>query len=163
MKSLSRFPWWFLLIVLVGLYLAYAFYNNQTYAEVFDFVKAGLITTIQVTLTAYAIAITIGLLTGLARVSKNPVIYNIATLYVQVMRGVPILVTLLYTAFVVTPWAIDVINSLAWEPAGRSGFAAGGKPAHDLKYPQCGLCGAGHHRPGYQLRRFFRRNLPGRD
>lgn len=112
MKSLSRFPWWFLLIVLVGLYLAYAFYNNQTYAEVFDFVKAGLITTIQVTLTAYAIAITIGLLTGLARVSKNPVIYNIATLYVQVMRGVPILVTLLYTAFVVTPWAIDVINSL---------------------------------------------------
>ncbi|GAB4450512.1 MAG: amino acid ABC transporter permease [Anaerolineae bacterium] len=126
MKSLSRFPWWFLLIVLAGLVLAYAFYNNQTYAEVFDFVKAGLITTIQVTLTAYAIAITIGLLTGLARVSKNPVIYNIATLYVQVMRGVPILVTLLYTAFVVTPWAITVINSL-----GTSLAAAGLLPVEN--------------------------------
>jgi polar amino acid transport system permease protein len=112
MNSLLRFPWWFLTIVLIGLFLAYSFYADETYAEVFDFLKEGILTTLQVTLTAYAIAVTIGLLTGLGRVSKNPIIYNIATLYVQVMRGVPILVTILYTAFVVTPWAITAINGL---------------------------------------------------
>lgn len=112
MKTLSKFPWWFLIIVLAGIFLVYSFYNNQTYAEVFAFLKEGIVTTIKVTLIAYAFAVTIGLLTGLARVSKNPIIYNIATLYVQVMRGVPILVTILYTAFVVTPWAVVAINDL---------------------------------------------------
>lgn len=111
MKTLSKFPWWFLIIVLVGLFLVYSFYNDQTYAEVFVFLREGIVTTIRVTLTAYAIAVTIGLITGLGRVSKNPILYNIATLYVQVMRGVPILVTILYVAFVVTPWAITTINT----------------------------------------------------
>ncbi|MBE7557045.1 MAG: amino acid ABC transporter permease [Anaerolineales bacterium] len=112
MKTVSKFPWWFLVIALVGLFLFYSFYNDQTYAEIFAFLKEGVLTTIKVTLIAYAIAVTVGLLTGLARVSKNPIVYNIATLYVQVMRGVPILVTILYTAFVVTPWAITLINNL---------------------------------------------------
>lgn len=112
MKTVSKFPWWFLVIALAGLFLFYSFYNDQTYAEIFVFLKEGIFTTIKVTLIAYVIAVTIGLLTGLARVSKNPVIYNVATLYVQIMRGVPILVTILYTAFVVTPWAIAVINGL---------------------------------------------------
>lgn len=77
-KSLSRFPWWFFLIVLVGLFLTCAFYNDQNYAEVFDFVKAGLITTVQVTLTAYAIAITIGLLTGLGPRFKESLLSTIS-------------------------------------------------------------------------------------
>jgi polar amino acid transport system permease protein len=112
MQTFSKFPWWFLIIVLIGLFLAYSFYADATYGEIFNFLKEGILTTLKVTLTAYAIAVTIGLITGLGRVSKNPIIYNIATLYVQVMRGVPILVTILYVSFVVTPWAITVINDL---------------------------------------------------
>jgi polar amino acid transport system permease protein len=112
MQTLSKFPWWFLIIVLTGLFLAYSFYADENFAEVFDFLKVGILTTLQVTLIAYGIAVTIGLITGLGRVSKNPIIYNIATLYVQVMRGVPILLTILYTAFVITPWAITAINGL---------------------------------------------------
>jgi polar amino acid transport system permease protein len=64
-----------------------------------------------VTIIAYAFAITIGLLTGLARVSKNPVTYNLATVYVQIMRGLPILVTILYVAFVFIPAVLILINN----------------------------------------------------
>ncbi|MFN8456277.1 MAG: amino acid ABC transporter permease [Anaerolineae bacterium] len=118
--SFSEFPWWLLFIILVGAFLLFSFYNDETYTKVFDFLLEGILTTIQVTLMAYAIAITLGLITGLGRVSKNPIIYNIATLYVQVMRGVPILVTILYVAFVIIPWAIGQLNGLGGFLAGIS-------------------------------------------
>jgi polar amino acid transport system permease protein len=116
--SLSELPWWLLIIILTGIILVSSVYGNETYAAIFDFIKEGIFTTVRVTLTAYAIAITIGLFAGLGRVSKNPIIYNIATLYVQVMRGVPILVTILYVAFVISPWAIDRLNDLGSGLAG---------------------------------------------
>ena len=110
-NTLARLPWWLLILVLAGIFLAFSFYNDETYNEVFDFVREGIIVTIRVTIIAYAFSITIGLLAGLGRVSTNPIIYNIATLYVQVMRGLPILVTLLYVAFVVIPAIIIQINA----------------------------------------------------
>ncbi|MFQ5578109.1 MAG: amino acid ABC transporter permease, partial [Anaerolineae bacterium] len=91
---------------------------NETYTGIFDFLKAGIALTIRITLTGYGIAIVLGLFTGLGRVSKNPIIYNLATLYVQVMRGIPILVTILYVAFVVSPPAIGLINTLGGWLAG---------------------------------------------
>jgi len=110
-NTLAGLPWWLLIILLAGIFMVYRFYTDETYQEIFDFLKSGIIVTIRVTIIAYAIAITIGLLTGLARVSKNPVIYNLATVYVQVMRGLPILVTILYVAFVFIPAALGLINS----------------------------------------------------
>jgi polar amino acid transport system permease protein len=93
-NTLAGLPWWLLIIMLAAVFMVYAFYTDETYQAIFDFLKSGIMVTIRVTMIAYAIAITIGLLMGLARVSKNPVIYNLATVYVQVMRGLPILVTI---------------------------------------------------------------------
>lgn len=111
----AQLPWWLLLIILADVFIVYAFLTDKTYTDAFNFVKRGISVTAGVTLSAYAIAVTIGLITGLARVSRNPIIYNIATLYVQVMRGVPILVTIIYTAFVGVPLFIEAMNALgAW-------------------------------------------------
>lgn len=111
-STLAGLPWWLLILALAAVLLIFAFYTDETYQDIFDFLREGIIVTIRVTVTAYAFSITIGLLAGLGRVSKNPVIYNAATLYVQVMRGLPILVTILYVAFVVIPSVIILINSL---------------------------------------------------
>ena len=62
------------------------------------------------TLVAYTSAIIIGLVAGLGRVSKNSVIFNLATFYVQVIRGVPILVQIFYITFVVTPAFFAAVN-----------------------------------------------------
>jgi polar amino acid transport system permease protein len=109
----DRFPWWVLILAIIALLiiLATLFSNGiegsadilQTYAEVFVFVLDGLWLTLQVTLISYAIALVIGLIFGLMRVSKNPILYAVSTLYVEVMRGIPLLVTILYMGFVVTP------------------------------------------------------------
>lgn len=119
-ETLAGLPWWLLVFILLAAYFVYVTYTNETFREAFEFVRAGVFVTIRVTLTAYSFAIVIGLLTGLARVSENPIIYNIATFYVQVMRGVPILVTILYVAFVLVPLTISGLNALgnqlaAWQ------------------------------------------------
>lgn len=109
---LAKLPWWLLIIMLFGLMMVFLINTNEDYNRIFDFLKEGIIVTLRVTLTAYAIAVTIGLFAGLGRVSKNPIIYNIATLYVQVMRGIPILVTIMYVTYVIPPYLVDFINAI---------------------------------------------------
>lgn len=79
---------------------------------------AGIFLTLRVTFMAYAIALVIGLIVGLMRVQRNPVLYAIATLYVEVIRGIPLLVILLYAGFVFSPWMRDTVGvslSDEWE------------------------------------------------
>lgn len=69
--------------------------------------NAGIFLTLRVTFQAYALALIIGLFFGLLRVQRNPVLYAVSTLYVEVIRGIPLLVILLYAGFVVSPWLRD--------------------------------------------------------
>ena len=66
----------------------------------------------RVAVISYAFAIVIGLIVALGRVSKNPIAYNLATLYVNIIRGVPILVQIIYVAFVIAPALVAVLNGL---------------------------------------------------
>ena len=71
------------------------------------------------------IAITLGLLVGLGRTSKNVLVYNFATLYVEVMRGIPLVVLILYMAFGLVPLGVHALNALGrWglEIVGAWGF-----------------------------------------
>ena len=110
--TLASLPWWLLILALIGIFLAISFYTDETYNEILKFVAKGVVVTVRITLIAYVFAITFGLIAGLGRVSKNVVVYNIATLYVQVMRGIPILVTILYVAFVFVPAVVALINTI---------------------------------------------------
>ncbi|MDM8529977.1 amino acid ABC transporter permease [Anaerolineales bacterium HSG25] len=109
-EVVKNLPWWFIAIILLGVYFVILVFTNDLYAEVFAFVKDGVLTTIQITATAYAFSITIGMFTGLALVSKNRLVYNAATFYVQVIRGIPILVIILYIAFAGVPLVVSGIN-----------------------------------------------------
>jgi polar amino acid transport system permease protein len=106
LQKLEAWPWWVLLLVFAGLLLAYAVSTSEIYQDAFQFIGEGLTITIRITLISFGVAIVLGLLTSLGRVSKNPVAYNLATLYVEMIRGVPILVTLLYTAFIIMPFVV---------------------------------------------------------
>ncbi|MCS7061176.1 MAG: amino acid ABC transporter permease [Anaerolineae bacterium] len=111
-ERLARLPWWLLLLILAGVTLLYQFLTNELYTVILDKLTRGIATTIFVTLISFSIAILVGLLAGLGRVSKNPIIYNLATLYVQVIRGLPILVWIFYVAFVLTPAFFSFVNGL---------------------------------------------------
>lgn len=111
-KRLTRFPWWFLTMVLIALWTAYIIYSRGDYNEAFRRIIQGLGTTIVTSLAAYGIALILGLLAGLGRISRNVVLNNLATLYVELIRGIPMLVLIFFIALVGVPTVVDGINEL---------------------------------------------------
>jgi polar amino acid transport system permease protein len=78
--------------------------------EAFVFIIPGIWVTLRITLLAFALALIIGLLAGLGRISKNALIRNIAITYVEFIRGVPTLVLILTLAFVLVPAISDAVG-----------------------------------------------------
>jgi len=111
----GRVPWWAVIITLVGVYVGYAVLTSEAYLKVLSFVMAGVKLTLQTTLLAFILALVLGLLGGLGRVSKNPLLFAIATLYVEIIRGLPMLVIILYMGFVVGPLIRDATGG-AFDP-----------------------------------------------
>lgn len=109
---LAQLPYWLLVIVLAGILLLWKFTTDELYSVILGRIANGIVTTVLVAASAYALAILIGLIAGLGRVSKNTFIYNLSTLYVQLIRGVPILVQLLYFAFVIIPILVAAMNAI---------------------------------------------------
>ncbi len=117
LSSKRRFrdlPWWLFGMFLIAIYVFIIISSNEHYNAAFVFIKAGLIITIKTTLVAYSIAIIFGLLAGLGRISKNIVINNIARLYVELIRGIPILVLIFFIALVGVPVLVDGLNNFGF-------------------------------------------------
>jgi polar amino acid transport system permease protein len=108
---LKNLPWWALILIAAGFLIIYLIASNTNYSNTFLYLKDGVFTTLRITLLAFPIATVIGLFTGLARLSKNPIPFTIATLYVEIIRGIPLVVLLLMFAFAVIPLFVDFVNN----------------------------------------------------
>jgi polar amino acid transport system permease protein len=113
-KGIRDLPWWFFGIILIAIYAAFIISTNEEYNSAFVFIKSGLIITIKTSLISYAIAILLGLLAGLGRISKNVVINNLARLYVELIRGIPILVLIFFLALVGVPVIVNQLNTFGF-------------------------------------------------
>ncbi|HEV8340171.1 MAG TPA: amino acid ABC transporter permease [bacterium] len=111
--ALQRIPWWALLLVIGGLLALYGILNSPVYIETYRFLAAGVLVTLKLAVLAYALAMVLGLIAALAQLSKNPIPFTISRLYIEIIRGVPLLVQLLYIAFVVTP-ALAELTGIRW-------------------------------------------------
>ncbi len=111
---LAQVRWWAWLglIAIADVLLFYAILTDELFSLIFSKIQQGIGTTLFVALVAYTLAMLIGLFVGLGRVSKNWVVYNLCTLYVQIIRGVPILVQIFVIAFVLTPAFFGLLNAL---------------------------------------------------
>jgi polar amino acid transport system permease protein len=92
--------------------IVYLIFASATYQDAFFFLIAGVGLTVQVSLISFGLALVLGLIAGLGRVSKNVVSYTLSSLYIEVVRGIPMLVLLIYFAYVVTPLALQLLNWL---------------------------------------------------
>ena len=110
---LQRVPWWAVVLVIGGLLALYGILNSPIYIETYHFLASGVVMTIRLAVLAYAAAMVLGLFAALAQLSRHPVPYTIARLYIEVIRGVPLLVQLLYIAFVLTP-ALSDLTGIRW-------------------------------------------------
>lgn len=108
-KNLFQRRSWLLGFFLLDILIIYAILTDPVLTETWNYIAPGIVATIQVTIVAFVIAIVIALITAFGRVSKNIIIYNVATFYVELFRGLPLLVIVLIFAFVVTPALVTFV------------------------------------------------------
>jgi polar amino acid transport system permease protein len=71
-------------------------FEPKPYKRIILYLADGVIITFEVTVISIICACGIGLVTGLGRVSKNKAINLVASTYVEIIRGIPLLVQLFY-------------------------------------------------------------------
>lgn len=111
------FPYWLLVTITIGLYLGYRVATDQLYTQVITIVSKGVWVTIFVTLVAFFMASLVGLLMAVGSLSRFIVLRQLSRFYIEIIRGVPILVLLFYIAFVAAPSLVVAINWVI-EPLG---------------------------------------------
>jgi polar amino acid transport system permease protein len=107
---LTRLPYWLLAMILLGILFLGVMLTNESYTVILKAVAQGVWVTVYVTLVAFTLAMLFGLLLGLMRVSGSRVAREVSTFYVELVRGVPMLVILYYIAFVGAPPVVAGIN-----------------------------------------------------
>jgi len=92
-------PWWGLVALVIGLIVILVTVRSDPFWNILLFVRDGVAVTAFITLTAFIFILVAGILGGLGRISRNLVIHGIATLYVEIIRGIPLLVQLIWWYF----------------------------------------------------------------
>jgi polar amino acid transport system permease protein len=103
MPAFDRIPWWGAILIISGLIATFVIFTNAEFTSIITLLSSGIYLTLYVTFVAYFLALILGLIAGLMRVSRNPILYTISTLYVEVIRGIPLLVLILYFFYVIAP------------------------------------------------------------
>lgn len=106
------FPWWLVIAAAIGGYLLWQVLADDTYSKVLSTLSKGIKITIFVTLIGFAMASAIGLLLAVMSLSRSVILRQIARFYIEIVRGVPIIVLLLYVAFVIAPAMVVATNAL---------------------------------------------------
>ena len=99
-ESFTRIdPWWGLVVLVVGLAVTLVTVKADPFLRILLFVRDGVAVTAFITVAAFMFTLVLGMIGGLGRLSQNWVIHGIATLYVEIVRGIPLLVQLIWWYF----------------------------------------------------------------
>ncbi len=96
-------PYWLIAAALLAILFLWLIAADQNYRIIFSALRRGVFVTLWVTIVAFALAAALGLLIAMARMSRLRALREAATFYVEIVRGVPVLVLLFYVAFVGAP------------------------------------------------------------
>jgi polar amino acid transport system permease protein len=91
--------WWWLVALVAGVIVLLSILQPDPYWRIILFVRDGIAITALITVVSFVFMIFVGMLGGLGRISKNKVVNLITTLYVELVRGVPLLVQLIWWYF----------------------------------------------------------------
>jgi polar amino acid transport system permease protein len=116
-REARPFPWWLAAIAALGALLLGLIVADPVYRNILTLLSKGIGVTVFVTLTAFGLASALGLALAVCALSRSAWPRNAARFYIEVMRGLPILVLLLYIAFVAAPALVAGWNAAA-EPLG---------------------------------------------
>jgi polar amino acid transport system permease protein len=92
-------PWWWMVVAVIVIILLLVILRPDPFMRILLFVKEGIWVTISVTLASFVLILLFGLIAALGRISSNIILSGLATIYVEVVRGIPMLVQLLFWYF----------------------------------------------------------------
>jgi polar amino acid transport system permease protein len=107
----SERPYWLIALGLISAAFVALAIADGRYAFIFQTLAEGLWTTVYVAVISFALAAGLGLLLALASLSPRIWLRQGARFYIEVIRGLPALVILLYVTFVGAP---AVVNLYQW-------------------------------------------------
>ena len=85
----------------IGLIILLCLIKPDPYVDILLFVPDGVLVTFEVTMLSILLSLIVGLITGLGRLSGNTFINLTASTYVEVVRGIPLLVQLFYIYYAI--------------------------------------------------------------
>jgi polar amino acid transport system permease protein len=97
------FPWWLVVAAILAAAAAIAVGASELYGEIFAVVAKGVGITLSVTAVGFALASALGLGVALMALSRSRILSQTARFYVEIIRGVPIIVLLFWIAFAGVP------------------------------------------------------------
>ncbi|NMC80297.1 MAG: amino acid ABC transporter permease [Chloroflexi bacterium] len=92
-------PWWGLVFSVVAIVVLMVTLRPDPFMRIVLFVRDGIGVTIITTISSFILMLMVGLVVALGRLSRNRLLSGIATIYVEVIRGIPLLVQLLFWYF----------------------------------------------------------------
>lgn len=107
------FPWWLLALAGLAVFALWQLWTSEIYWQVLTTLRRGVVITVIVTLVGFALASAAGLGLAMMSLSRSLVFRQVARFYIEVVRGVPIIVLLLYVAFVFAPGVVWAYNWVA--------------------------------------------------
>jgi polar amino acid transport system permease protein len=114
-KAAREIPYWLIAAALLGILFFWLIVADNDYRIIFRALRQGVLVTLWVTIVAFALAALLGLVVALGRTSRFRLAREIATFYVEIVRGIPVLELLFYVAFVGAPQLVVFWNwALAW-------------------------------------------------
>lgn len=108
--------WWGLVLVVFLIIVLLVVLLPNPYARIISFVQDGVFVTLLVTMSTFVLTMILGLFGGLGRVSKNKFIYAATSIYVEVIRGIPLLVQLLVWYFAFPAIVVRIGEALNFRP-----------------------------------------------
>ena len=107
------FPWWLAAAGALALAAAIGIAASGVYSQVFAMVAKGIGVTVFVTIVGFALASALGRAVALMGLSSSVAMRQAARFYVEIIRGVPILVLLFWIAFAGAPAFVAGWNFLS--------------------------------------------------
>ena len=101
--------WWALVFVAaLGIWLLIRF-KPFPFLEIWRFILDGIGVTLRISVISFGFILLVSLLGGLGRIARARLIHGLASLYVEIIRGIPLLVQLLFIWFAL-PQVFDALG-----------------------------------------------------
>ena len=113
--------WWALVFVAAMSVWLLTRFKPYPFLEIWRFIYDGILVTLRIVGTSFGLILIVSLFGGLGRISRSPIIYGLSSLYVELVRGIPLLVQLLFIWFALP----QVFDGLGRAISAASPFFAG--------------------------------------